>query len=380
VIALWGNGAEGIVDLLFRPVHGRKDKIPSYGRAAYGFLEHEGDLLDEVLILNVAKDRPGFEICCHGGSASAHAILKALSARGARLCPWSHLIRQRSLKHDLLKDLLESRANDPAALLAHLYSGSLHRAFSFLDEVLDTVESEENRERVNAARELAKGLEESYERGRFLHRTPKVVLMGPANAGKSTLFNAVLGEQRALTSKVPGTTRDPVEATFLLQGFPVRIYDLPGEGIVASSSLDREVRRNARLVMEDADLLVTVHACHKGFTPKVPELKKKTNRKRVLVYNKADLADREAIEGMIHASRPEPEVEYVAISALKGQGISSFIEKVGRALGLWDLAQAFSPMIFNKRQLALVRKAGACLHRRSYDAALKKRLKAYIAE
>ena len=217
-----------------------------------------GDLLDQALV--TAFPRPDsytgedvVEISCHGGWLVPRLVLDACVARGARLAEPGEFTRRAVLhgKMDLVQaeavlDLIEgrSRAQHDAALFQ--VERGLSRRIAELREQLVTLEAylvhhidfpEEDEAPVPvdrvvaAAAALQEALEELLEtapEGELLREGALTVLAGPPNSGKSSLYNALLGEERAIVTEVPGTTRDALEAVVSLGGFPFRLVDTAG--------------------------------------------------------------------------------------------------------------------------------------------------------
>ena len=217
-----------------------------------------GDLLDRALV--TAFPRPDsytgedmVEISCHGGWLVPRMILDACVAGGARLAEPGEFTRRAVLhgKMDLVQaeavlDLIEgrSKAQHDAALFQ--VERGLSRRITELREQLVTVEAylahhidfpEEDEAPVSmdrvvdAASALREALEELLEtapEGELLREGALTVLAGPPNSGKSSLYNALLGEERAIVTEVPGTTRDALEAVISIGGFPFRLVDTAG--------------------------------------------------------------------------------------------------------------------------------------------------------
>ena len=217
-----------------------------------------GDLLDRALV--TAFPRPDsytgenmVEISCHGGWLVPRLILDACVARGARLAEPGEFTRRAVLygKMDLVQaeavlDLIEgrSRAQHDAALFQ--VERGLSRRIGELREQLVTLEAylvhhidfpDEDEAPVSldrvlvAAAALREALEELLEtapEGELLREGALTVLAGPPNSGKSSLYNALLGEERAIVTEVPGTTRDALEAVISVGGFPFRLVDTAG--------------------------------------------------------------------------------------------------------------------------------------------------------
>ena len=251
-----------------------------------------GDLLDRALV--TAFPRPDsytgedmVEISCHGGWLVPRLILDACVAGGARLAEPGEFTRRAVLhgKMDLVQaegvlDLVEgrSKAQHDAALFQ--VERGLSRRIAELREQLVTLEAylahhidfpEEDEAPVSvdrvsdAAAALREALEELLEtapEGELLREGAVTVLAGPPNSGKSSLYNALLGEERAIVTDVPGTTRDALEAVISVGGFPFRLVDTAGlhDPDDRVEELGIEV---ARRYLERADLVLFCVESHK---------------------------------------------------------------------------------------------------------------------
>jgi tRNA modification GTPase len=381
VLSLRGVGADRLLKDVFQPSGKLKRGLPAPERAAHGYLLHEGEPIDEVLIICVQDRPPHYEICCHGGSASADAILRTLVDRGAEAFPWPGLSEPGTLEHDLFDALLRCRGIEQAVYLAYLAQGPLRCAFvSLLDALVFSSRGETDR--ISAAISMAEDLESSFALGRFLYRPARVVICGPANAGKSTLFNAMVGENRALASKIPGTTRDTVESFFLLHGFPVRLFDLPGRIETGEGGPETLARRQAERILLDADLLLNLEALSPENSPGSREGQDRRDRPHdvdeLRVLNKTDLlnpAQLEELEKRVQGNR----AECILVSARNGSGLDRLFERIGARIGLATLRKRYRALIFNKRQLKMIRRAKSALKSSQADPRLMTIMERYLS-
>ena len=283
------------------------------------------------------------EISCHGGSLAPQLVLEAVCAAGARPAEPGEFTRKAFLngKMDLTQaeatlDLIEARsAAMHRAALFQLDRGLSRRIEELREELLglqaliayDIDFPEEDDGPVPATRieEAASRLVRSLNRmlelapeGELLRDGALTVIAGRPNAGKSSVFNALLGFQRALVTEEPGTTRDAIEALISVDGYPFRLVDTAGlrEDAGRIEGMGIEV---ARGYLQRADLVLLCVEADRvpgsdeaGF---VRELIAGSSSRVVILRTKADVCQGE-VTGLV--SRPVPEL---AVSALTGDGL-----------------------------------------------------------
>ncbi|MGH9369379.1 MAG: tRNA uridine-5-carboxymethylaminomethyl(34) synthesis GTPase MnmE [Thermoanaerobaculia bacterium] len=254
------------------------------------------------------------EISVHGSPVVVGRVLSALTRAGARLARPGEFTERAFLhgKLDLpraeaVRDLIESRTAAAARFAARSLEGSLSRRFSsiqedlltaaaslgatidFAEDVGEAVDEEVPRRLRSAASELSRLLA-TYETGRLLSAGCRVVVLGRPNAGKSTLFNALLGSARAIVTEVPGTTRDALEAVVDLAGVPVTLVDTAGLRETADV-VERIGVERAREEAEKADAILYVLDAGRGDTPEDLEALEALRDRPVLrIANKIDQA------------------------------------------------------------------------------------------
>lgn len=164
--------------------------------------------------------------------------------------------------------------------------------------------------------ELTLSRAESGERARKL---PKLVIVGKPNVGKSSMLNALLGEERAIVTPIPGTTRDSVEEEVSLNGVRMRLADTAGLGKVRGV-LDFAGQKRTRDLLEQADLIVFLVDISSPFTSEDQEIWESLRDKKVLlVGNKCDLGENEQWALF-------PKAPALKVSALTGEGVPQLIE------------------------------------------------------
>lgn len=231
------------------------DKLPPLRRASHCHLTHNGTHLDDVVI-TLWKTPHSYtgedmaEISCHGNPLIIDRIIRATDFRMAQPGEFT----QRAFlngKLDLTQaeavlDIIHARSERSLAAAQRIKKGHLgqqlllHREtllqtlshleayIDFPDEDIEPDTGQHLRDQIQTLHTAITSLLRTAEEGRRLREGVEVVLAGAPNAGKSSLLNALLGHDRAIVSDTPGTTRDTIEASLLIDGIQVRLIDTAG--------------------------------------------------------------------------------------------------------------------------------------------------------
>ena len=250
------------------------------------------------------------ELACHGSPALLRLVVDLLIASGACLAEPGEFTRRAFLngRLDLARAeavalLIAARTGRAVALAARALAGGLAAQLSPLRErLVDLIAGlevaldfpdEQIGADVNEAVKVVAGLRATVaevltrvRRGQVVQHGVTIAIVGPPNAGKSSLLNALVGRERAIVSPEAGTTRDVLEAVIALAGVPVRLLDTAGLGI-PRDAIDAEGMRRSRAAIAESDLLVVVLD---GTQPPVSAVLVETEtRPRILVRAKSDL-------------------------------------------------------------------------------------------
>jgi tRNA modification GTPase len=310
--------------------------LPEARTAAVRELRHpvSGELLDEALVLRF--DAPAsstgedvVEFQCHGGRAVVDALLAALSEidglRGAEPGEFTRRAFENG-RIDLteaegLADLIEAETESQRKAALALAEGGLRKQIAAWQEQLlslsalaeRAIDYDEEDEAVDPALlrdcgTLAAELRHWLDRPRIepLKDGVRVVIAGPPNAGKSSLINAIAGEDRAIVTDVPGTTRDHIEVPLSLGGIPIRLTDTAGLRETSDKVETIGVERAGQLV-EAADVVLWL-----GDPSEARE-----HSRLIKVHAKSDLPDR---HGAPEGSLP--------VSSVTGEGMPALLERV----------------------------------------------------
>ncbi len=347
-------------------------------RATHGFLlDEDGAAVDEVIVTFFAAPRSYtaedvIEISCHGSPVVLrHCVSRALRA-GARAAEPGEFTLRAYLngridlpRAEAVRDLIHATTLYQARVAAQQLEGSVSRAvqpvkdalvelISLLEAGIDFAEDdvavapmEEIDARLHAVLEGLDRLLSSYAWGKYVHDGITLAIVGRPNVGKSSLFNALLGQDRAIVTDIPGTTRDTVSESFALGGVPVRLVDTAGIR-ESADTVERLGIERTRRAMADADLTLFVLDLSEPLTEADREILARTEQQgwRVLVGNKCDLP-----------RRMEAGVEEIAVSAQLGDGIAELKRMLVQRIAPAGIAAPQSGLITSARHEALLREA-----------------------
>jgi tRNA modification GTPase len=287
VIRLSGEGSIEITQKVFQGKN--LTEQPSHS-IHFGKIIHHGHLIDEVLVSIFRKPTSftkenSVEISCHGSPFIVNKLIGALLDSGARLAQPGEFTKRAFLNNrfdltqaEAIADLIQAESDSAHQAALHQMRGGFKKELTnlreelihfaalieleldFGEEDVEFVKRDELKKKVQQIKDTVDPLAESFQKGNVIKNGIRTVIAGRPNAGKSTLLNALLNEEKAIVSPIPGTTRDVIEDTIHIDGMTVRFIDTAGlreaQDPIEAIGIDRtwQEMKSASLILYLVDL------------------------------------------------------------------------------------------------------------------------------
>jgi tRNA modification GTPase len=348
IVRISGKKALAVAGRIFKPKYKPKKPFP-IRHPVFGFVldPERKAALDEAFLTYFKAPRSYtrediVELSCHGSPAVLEGVLRLGTRAGARLAgPGEFTLRAHlngrldMLQAEAVNDLIRSVSLTQARISSRQLGGSLSRRIlglrgtlvSLLSQVEAGLEFPDEKLRTGAAADrrtidsLISGAERlvvGYEVGRALSEGLTLAITGRTNVGKSTLFNALLEEDRAIVTPFPGTTRDFLREKLVIDDFVFHLVDMAGLGKPAHPVERTGIARGQKIAREADGLLIVLDASRKASAEDERLLSKYRAKKLLVVFNKIDLPRKIDKRRIGDLAGGNPAVE---VSALKGRNI-----------------------------------------------------------
>ncbi len=340
-IRLAGQGAAALLKRIFSPEYDAVSSLEPF-RLYYGYIiDKDNTVVDEVTAVIMPEGRSytgqeQAEIFCHGGQFVLRKILQLILSFEVRAAEPGEFTRRaflsgridlakaeavaeligakteyayRSARKNLLgemSDYIDNLRDKAVQLLAELEAW-----VDYPEEKLETAEREKLLELAAGIIEGVSHLAKSYRSGKIIREGYKIAIAGRPNAGKSSLFNLLLNQNRAIVAPIPGTTRDYLTEWIDIEGFAVSLTDTAGLR-ETSGVIEKAGQKAAEKIMEESDLILWINdlASRNHKRDLAIDINKFRFRdKVVLIWNKSDLIPRKKAGGYT-AESPLPGLEF----------------------------------------------------------------------
>ena len=395
VIRVSGPESRSIVESIFTTRSGKQINLCEAMHIYYGFVHNVSrETSDEVLVLNMPAPHSFtgedvVEIDCHGGVLMMKRILEAVTNAGARNAEPGEFTKRAFLNGRL--DLTQAEAvidvinsgNDAAIRnsIAQLGGGlseqiralreKLLEQAAFIEAALDdpehySLDGYSDKLEIIASELIdeLKSLIRGFDRGKHINNGIETVIIGRPNAGKSSLMNAILGEDRAIVTQIPGTTRDTISETVSLGNVMLRLTDTAG--LRESKDEVEQIGINKALKnAENAELILCVidgadNIDNTSEITSVIQLVASKNAKRIYIINKTDIADEHRVstlKSLIADKDISSDKKIVELSAKTRNGIEELSGTIEGLFNLGSIAYHDDVVVTSVRHLELLKKA-----------------------
>ncbi len=380
IVRISGKNAISIADSVFSSPRGKRLMDTGSHTISFGHIVYGGQIIDEVLV-SVMRAPHSYtcediaEINTHGGYRSLSAVLGAVIKSGARLAEPGEFTKRAFLngridltQAEAVMDIINAGTDKARQAAMTRLSGRLSKEIGEIREgiltMLAHIEAgidypEHDDETMtysmigdNTKKALAAvdKLIAGADMGRIYKEGVKTVILGCPNVGKSSLLNALLEEERAIVTDIPGTTRDSLEEMINVHGIPLKIADTAG--IRATDDIiERMGVEKSKSLAEDADLILLMLDGSRELGDDDRELIALAKGKKCIVLvNKSD-CERKADASEIASLSP------LSISAKHGEGIEELFARIRDMFSAGELNTDNSPLISGERNKASLMKA-----------------------
>ncbi len=384
IVRISGEKAMDVIANIYRSKNGKKDIREAGSHTIhYGFIYDGEEVVDEVLVMimkgpHTYTGEDTVEIDCHGGVYAMKRVLETVLKNGAIIAEPGEFTKRAFLNGRLdlsqaeaVMDVIQAKNSMALKSSVEQLKGSVQKAIreirarllhqiAYIETALDDPEHfdlngypQELLEIVEKESENISDLLKTADDGRMIQEGIKTVILGKPNAGKSSLLNFLVGEDRAIVTEIAGTTRDILEEYISLNGITLRMIDTAGiretEDIVEKIGVGK-----AKQMAEDADLILYVVDSSLPLDDNDREIMELlSGRKSIVIYNKTDLEAAVSIEEL----KEKTGSPVIPVSVVEETGLRQLEDEIRRMFFHGELSFNDEVYITNARHKAALEEA-----------------------
>lgn len=378
IIRISGPDSKKILDSIFdiKKINPRE--------LTYGHIKDGEKILDEVMVTYMPSPHTYtredvVEINCHGGRVPMSLIMELILKNGARLAEPGEFTRRAFLNGRLDLSQAEAvidviNAKTDASLDVAIQQiegkfseeiGDLRNALTdilveisvnidYPDEDIEELTYDKLIKDLSQVKERIENLLKGSKEGKILRDGLITVIAGRPNVGKSSLMNALLREDRAIVTEIPGTTRDTIEEYVNIKGIPIRLTDTAGirttEDVIEKIGIER-----SKESIKDADLIILLIDASENITDEDRKLREEfRDENLIIIFNKMDKGSAISEEDMKRFSSPSL---FLKTSLKEKEDIKKIEEEIFKASGLGDKNNREGNLVTNVRHIAMLNSA-----------------------
>lgn len=385
IIRMSGENTYQVLQKIFKPKQEIDfDTIKGY-HIKYGYIMEQDKIIDEVLVSffkapNSYTTEDLCEINSHGGMYVVQKILELCLENGAELAEPGEFTKRAFLngRMDLSQaeaviDVIHAKTEKESKASIHQLEGSLSEDIKKIRDLLmsimievevsidypeyDVEEVSHNKAQtvLNQVKEELERLKKSFETGKIIKEGITVALIGKPNAGKSSLLNAILREERAIVTDIEGTTRDIIQEAVSIKGIPVNIIDTAGIRN-ADNKVEQIGIERSRKSASEADLIIAIFDGSKELTKEDEQiLEMMKDKKCIIVLNKIDITIESRVKEKLKKEFSDHTM--IEISAKNKQGIEKIYNEIERLFKLDEINLGNDTIITNVRHKNIITNA-----------------------
>ncbi|WP_206811280.1 tRNA uridine-5-carboxymethylaminomethyl(34) synthesis GTPase MnmE [Paradesulfitobacterium ferrireducens] len=385
VLRLSGPDAKQIIESCFLPHHPARWAEDKSYTLHLGYFKDNEEHLDEVLVSRMHKPysytgEDVFEINCHGGPFLAQRLLEVCLKQGARLAEPGEFTKRAFLngKLDLIQaesiiDLISSRTESGSRLAFSQLKGGLSEkilqvreqvmdilafieaGIDFPEDEVEDLDREQLRERLQGALGLVEEILAGSKTGKILREGLQTAIVGLPNVGKSSLLNALVREERAIVTDIPGTTRDEIREAVSVGGILLQLIDTAGiresDDPVERLGIERSWRS-----IEKADLILLVVKANSALATEEVKIIQTQPEKVIVIANKVDLLKdpQDFTPGLGLGT-------WIPFSVHKHLGFEALDAEIKRRVYQGRMVSKDEPLLSNARQISALERCRSAL-------------------